>query len=177
MAMKGVVFCEFLQFVEVSHGADMVDDIIDAAGVVGAYTAVGTYPHQEMVALSRALCAQTGIELPALLHAFGKHLASVFERGFSEYFARSETLFEFLASIDDHIHIEVRKLYPDAELPTFTVVAQEARQMTLDYHSPRHMEDLAAGLIEGTSQHFGTPVLVEQSALPDGGTRFRVSLC
>lgn len=27
--------------------------------------------------------------------------------------------FQFLKNIENYIHVEVRKLYPDAELPTF----------------------------------------------------------
>jgi len=55
--MKGVVFTEFLDMVEAKFSADMVDDIIDDAKLAsgGAYTAVGTYPHSEMVALGVAL--------------------------------------------------------------------------------------------------------------------------
>lgn len=174
--MKGVVFSEFLEFVEARHGADMVDDIIDASGASGAYTTVGTYPHAELVALATQLCQRTGQTMPEMLRRFGRHMAGVFERSFAEYFARSNCLFEFLASVDDHIHIEVRKLYPDAELPAFDVTERDARHLVLDYRSPRRMEALAVGLIEGAADRFGASVDVSTMPLDDGGTRIAVRL-
>lgn len=174
--MKGVVFSEFLEFVEARHGADMVDDIIEASGAGGAYTTVGTYPHAELVALATQLCQRTGQTMPEMLRRFGRHMAGVFERSFADYFARSTNLFEFLASVDDHIHVEVRKLYPDAELPTFEVAERDAQRLVLDYRSPRRMEALAVGLIEGAASHFGTTVDVATSALGDGGTRIAIRL-
>lgn len=174
--MKGIVFSEFLAFVEQVHDADMVDDLIEATGVGGAYTSVGTYPHSELVALVTELGRRTGQPVPALINAFGSHLASVFARTFPDYFARSSSLFDFLASVDQHIHVEVRKIYPDAELPSFRTIAKTERTMTMDYSSPRHMETLAVGLIEGTARHYATPVKVESSPGPDGGTRFTLTL-
>ena len=48
----------------------MVDDIIDASALPsgGAYTAVGTYHHGEMLALCSALAERTGEPVPALVH-------------------------------------------------------------------------------------------------------------
>ena len=74
--MKGVVFTEFLEMVEARFSADVVDDIIDAANLPsgGVYTAVGTYPHEEIVALVLALAQQTGLSVRDLLLVFGEHL-------------------------------------------------------------------------------------------------------
>ena len=54
--MKGMVFTEFLEMVESTFSADMVDDIIDdsAPPSGGAYTSVGTYDHQELVGMVTA---------------------------------------------------------------------------------------------------------------------------
>jgi predicted homoserine dehydrogenase-like protein len=65
--MKGIVFTEFLDMVETTISADAVDDVIEAAGVPsgGAYTAVGTYDHKEMVSLVGALSEVSGHPVPA----------------------------------------------------------------------------------------------------------------
>ncbi len=67
--MKGLVFTEFLDMVEQRFSADMVDDIIEASDLPsgGAYTAVGTYSHSEIVALVQQLAIRTGIAVPDLL--------------------------------------------------------------------------------------------------------------
>ena len=76
--MKGVVFTEFLDFVAARHGEDMVDDIIEASALPsgGAYTAVGTYNHEELVTLCSALAAATGENQSDLVRDFGTHLSS-----------------------------------------------------------------------------------------------------
>ena len=49
--MKGMIFTEFLDMVEERFGLAVADRIIEAGGssTGGAYTAVGTYDHREMV--------------------------------------------------------------------------------------------------------------------------------
>ena len=55
--MKGMIFTEFLEMVENAYGWEVQENIIDAAALPndGAYTAVGTYDHQELVSLVVAL--------------------------------------------------------------------------------------------------------------------------
>lgn len=179
--MKGIVFTEFLGFVRDHHGEDMVDDIIDASELPsgGAYTAVGTYHHGEMLALCSALAARTGESVPALVRLFGDRLSDSFARTHPAFFARAGNLFDFLESIEGHIHVEVRKLYPDAELPTFTVESRTPTRIVLLYRSPRRMGHLSEGLIHGSARQYGVQVLV--SAEPIAGTdaqavRFTVDL-
>ena len=127
--MKGMVFTELLSFVEQIHGADAVDDLIDACDLPsgGAYTAVGTYDHAEMQALVAALSRQSKTPQNELLEVFGEHLIGRFRISFPDFFKAAPTLFEFLESIDRRIHVEVRKLYPDAESPNFAPSASTTR--------------------------------------------------
>lgn len=53
-----------------------------------------------------ALSARTGVAAPELVKAFGHHLLSRFTQGHVEVFARSTNVFDFVASIDGHIHVE-----------------------------------------------------------------------
>ena len=63
---------------------------------------------------------------------------------------------------EDIIHAEVRKLYPDAELPSFIVEYHDADRLVLLYQSPRHFEDLAEGLMHGCVAHFKEPIRIIQ---------------
>lgn len=116
--MKGVVFTEFMELVETRMGLEMLDRIITEADLPndGAYTSVGTYDHAELVRLVQALSNASGLTVPQLIHLFGEHLFQRFSVQYKALFADSRTAFDFLARIDDVIHVEVRKLYPDAEL-------------------------------------------------------------
>lgn len=179
--MKGMVFTEFLEFVERRFGEDMVDDVIEAADVPngGAYTAVGTYSHGEMVSLVVALADKTGAPPETLVREFGEALSDTFAREFPDFFRRAGNLFDFLTSIEDHIHVEVRKLYPDAELPTFTVESRTPARLVIVYRSPRKMGHLSEGLIIGSAKQFGVDVRVRTEPLEAGdglAVRFTVEL-
>ncbi|MEZ5646848.1 MAG: heme NO-binding domain-containing protein [Burkholderiaceae bacterium] len=175
--MKGVVFTQFLAMVEQAFSADMVDDIIDDAHLPsgGAYTAVGTYPHEEMVAMVAALSQRTGLPVPELVRAFGQHLFGRFVQAYPSFFDGVSDTFQFLSGIEHIIHAEVLKLYPDAELPRFEVEHHDPQRLSLLYQSPRHFEDLAEGLMQGCIAHFGEPIRLRRETAPtQRGHRFHL---
>lgn len=176
--MKGVVFTEFLEMVEDRFSPDMVDDIIDDAQLPhgGVYTAVGTYPHGEIVAMVVALSQRSGVPVPDLIRVFGQHLFGRFVKAYPAFFVGVNDAFQFMSGIEDIIHAEVLKLYPDAQLPRFTVEHHDAHRLVLLYQSPRHFEDLAEGLMHGCVAHFGHPVHIEREATPDGAQAQRFIL-
>ena len=69
--MKGIVFCEFVEMMEAEFSAEMADEIISSTELEsgGAYTAVGTYDHNEMLALVTQLSEKTGAPVPDLVEA------------------------------------------------------------------------------------------------------------
>jgi hypothetical protein len=171
--MKGVVFTEFVEMVEDRYSLDMVDDIIDDAGCEsgGRYTAVGTYDHREMTGLVGALSKRTGEPAAGLLRAFGEHLFARFVHTHPTFFAQPSDAFSFLSGIEDIIHAEVRKLYPDAELPSFDVERRDERILVLVYASSRHFEDLAEGLLRGCVAHFGGGEVLTREVVGSGEAR------
>lgn len=166
--MKGLVFTEFLEMVEAAWSYEMVDRIVDEANLPsrGAYTAVGTYDHAEMWSLVTRLSHASGQAVPDLLQAFGRHLAGRFTHSHPQFFS-APSLFDFLASVDAVIHVEVRKLYPDAELPHFEVAERTPERLLLVYRSPRHFGDLAEGLILGAARHFGESVRISRETVSE----------
>lgn len=176
--MKGVVFVEFLEMVEAEFSADMADDIIDDCELPsgGAYTAVGTYDHAEMVSLVGALSQRTGMPAPDLIRAFGEYLFERFHVHHNDFFDGIHDSLDFLERIEDVIHVQVRKLYPNAELPRFEIERPDPDHLRMVYRSDRHMGDLAEGLIRQCIAHYGTPVTVERHNLDDSGGRVRFEL-
>lgn len=170
--MKGMVFTEFLELVEDRMGGlAMVDRIIMDAKLPndGAYTAVGTYDHGELVRLVVALSAATATPVPDLLRMFGEHLFQRFSLAYPDFFARVNGAFDFLHRIENVIHVEVRKLYPDAELPSFAYEEPAAGELVLFYSSPRGFGDLAEGLLHGCIAHFQEPIQLIRTDLPPVG--------
>jgi hypothetical protein len=174
--MKGMVFTAFLEMVEDKFSADMVDDIIDDANLPsgGAYTAVGTYDHKELVSMVVALSKRTNIPATDLVAIFGENMFSLFYIGYPNFFAGVPTAFDFLMSVDQVIHVEVLKLYPEANLPKFDCELN-GNTLTMTYRSPRCFSDLALGLIKGCGQHFGENLHIEREDLSAESTKFIIT--
>jgi hypothetical protein len=178
--MKGIVFTEFLEMVEQKFQPEMVDTIIDRSRLPsgGAYTSVGTYDHREIVELVGQLSAVTGSPVPDLVRTFGRHLFGRFTQLFPQYFEGIGSALEFLPKVHDYIHVEVLKLYPDAELPSFECHPEGRGGMVMIYRSSHPFPDLAEGLILGCVEHFRDPVQVCREDFRDVGgaaTRFVLS--
>jgi hypothetical protein len=172
--LKGLVFTTFYDFCEDQVGADALDEIIEAADLphAGGYTSVGTYPFDEMVALITAYVRRSGLTMPVVMEQFGAFCFASWVKKFPHLFADRD-LFDVLANINDFHESEVRKLYPDAELPSFEVAARTAHYIVLEYKSCKPLADLAVGVIRGAGEHLGSPVSVSY-ATGAGGIRFHV---
>ena len=153
--MKGIVFTEFLELVENEFGLEVVQQIIDECELetAGVYTSVGTYSHKDMFKMVAKLSEIKGLPVPALLTVFGEYFFTTLKTKYP-VFVEKPNLFSFLNSIDQYIHPEVLKLYPDAELPRFQAEIKNDNEMVLNYMSSRKMLDLAIGLIKGAANHF-----------------------
>ncbi len=149
--MKGIVFTEFFQLVETLFGTDMVDDIIDDCELEtdGAYTAVGTYNHVELLHLVGALSKHSNIPVKDLVYKYGHHLFSRFSELMPHFFEEPQSAFEFLESVHDTIHVEVKKLYPEANLPSFKTTREDDKTLIMVYESQCPFADFAHGLMAG----------------------------
>jgi len=171
--MKGIIFTEFIEMVEDKFGFEVADKIITSSKLPsgGAYTAVGTYDFDEIVQLVSNLSIKTGIGLSDLLFTFGDHLFSRFFSVYPHFFEGKKNTFEFLSELEDYIHVEVLKLYPDAQLPAIaTEIMPDGNSMKMLYKSSRKMSDLALGLMTGCARHFNEDIIVEKISEDDEGT-------
>jgi hypothetical protein len=177
--MKGVVFTEFLTMVEETHSLAMVEGIVERANLKsgGVYTSVGTYPVEEMVSLLQELSHATSQSIPDLLKSFGRYLIRRFVAAYPGFFSSQTSCFDFLKGVDSYIHVEVRKLYPDAALPSFHYKDVGSSTLEMEYRSPRGLADLAEGLMLGAAEHFHEAIALKREDLSDGrGTHVRFTL-
>jgi hypothetical protein len=168
--MLGLVFTEFLEMVEQAYSLDLVDELIEENNLAsgGAYTSVGLYQAGEMLVLVSALSEKTGTPVDELVRAFGHHLMSRFVALYPGFFESDSGTFGFLQSIEDHIHVEVKKLYSNARLPRIDTRLSNGSTLILDYFSHRPMADLAMGLIEGAIEHFGERIVISRESFEAG---------
>ena len=176
--MKGIVFTELIEMVESDLGIDIADRMIANANVSnqGAYTAVGTYDHGELIRMVIALSEETGISVPDLVRAFGRHMFAQFSKSYPQFFDGIDSAIDFLPMVETYIHVEVRKLYPDAELPTFDCTVDDG-VLEMTYRSRRPFADLADGLIRACIEHFGDSMNVTRVELgAQDGTEAKFTL-
>lgn len=173
--MKGIVFTEFLDLVEDKFGLEMVDKIINSSTLAsgGIYTSVGTYEFSEMLQLLNHLSVNTGIKIDDLLLVYAEHFFDVLERSYPDLLARYTGPIEMLSSIENHIHIEVRKIYPDAELPVFEVLEKTDDKLIMIYKSSRAMHHFGLGLMNKTFEHFDAKATITLEKLKEDGTEVK----
>jgi hypothetical protein len=163
--MKGMIFTEFLEFVEQNHGLEMVDSLITSCDLPshGVYTSVSTYDVGELVSLIVELSRRTEIPVSKLIFEYGRYLFQFFVRTKGAFLVHFSSAEQLLASVENQIHVEVRKLYPDAELPSIRYEKISERHSRVIYESSRPLADLAEGLIVGAVAHFGDPVEITRT--------------
>ena len=173
--MKGIVFTEFLELVEDKFGLEMVDKIINNSDLEsnGVYTSVGTYKFSEMLQLLQHLSSYTGISIDDLLLVYAEHFFSVLEESYPGLLATYSDPIEMISSIENHIHVEVRKIYPDAELPSFEVVEKTENSLRMIYKSSRAMHHFGLGLMNKTFEHFNSTATIVLENLKEDGTEVK----
>ena len=155
--MRGVVFTELIEFVEEKLGFEIADKMLSDAKLShgGIFTQGGNYPFEEMVQLLTALSKLTGKHPNELLEIFGEHLFHVLVKIYSKDIKENQNSLDFIDSVEEYVHVEVKKLYPDAELPTFTTKSKSENKLVIIYQSEKRLDAFAFGLIKSCGNYFG----------------------
>lgn len=173
--MKGIVFTGFLELVEDKYGLEMVDEIITNSNLEskGIYTSVGTYSFSEMLQLISNLSKFTNICADDLLLVYGEHFFSILLRSYPDLIKRYTDPIELLSSIENHIHVEVKKIYPEAELPRFEVLEKSSNSLIMIYKSSRAMHHFGLGLMNKTFEYFNSTANIILEQIKDDGTEIK----
>jgi hypothetical protein len=156
--MKGIVFNLLEELVRRNYGEDTWDALLEAAGVGGAYTSLGSYDDAE---LGRLVMTASGLlkQPPeAILRWFGRNAMPSLAEKFPTFFASQAATRPFLLTLNEIIHPEVRKLYPGADVPVFDFDNSSPDALIMGYSSSRKLCALAQGFIEGAAEHYGEDV-------------------
>lgn len=155
--MKGTIFVELIKMAETAFGEETVDMVLDKADLDngGAFTTVGNYPCSELVKIVVAFSEHSGLSPEVLQIKFGHWMLEHFVVAYPQFFKDKSDAFAMLESIEAEIHVEVRKLYPDAELPTFATERTAQNHLKMVYESPRPLSAFCHGMIEACLDHFG----------------------
>lgn len=178
--MKGLVFSQFIDMVEERFGPDLCERIIAAADLPsgGVYSSLGTYDFEEMESLVSCLSQETGTAPGQLIKAFGMHMFGRLVSLYPQFLEGEASTMSFVPKVENYIHHEVRKLYPDATLPSFAIEEETPERLVFVYQSPRPLGDMAEGMLLGCVDHFGEDIELHRQDLPtpNGGGRSRFTL-
>ncbi len=165
--MKGVIFTEFLDMVESSDGMELADRVLTKVcpGEVG-FTSVGTYDYQIMIRLIMEYSDAVDKPTRDVIRNFGKYLFHRLRAVYPTSTVDVSNSIEQILKVENVIHEEVTKLYPDAELPHFTFPQSADGVFQIEYLSARPFADLAEGLIAACIEHFKDDFVIERSDLP-----------
>ena len=170
--MKGIIFTTFNDMVEQEIGIETWDAILDSVNPEskGVYTAVEDFPDEELFAMISDLSEKTGTPIVELVTAFGQYLFHTFAIKHGVFVDDKSNFLDFLKSIDEVIHKEVEKLYPNPNLPSLHWEQHDENSLELYYSSPRKLCHLADGLIKGAAQKYKTKYTMEHSPCMHDGS-------
>ncbi|MEK6152190.1 heme NO-binding domain-containing protein [Flavobacteriaceae bacterium 3-367] len=176
--MKGIVFTEFMEMVESKFGLETADTIIELSDLPsqGIYTSVGTYDFNEMLSLITNLSKEIKLPVDELIYTFGLYLFTSLGKAHPEVIQSYNSPLGLLYSIEDHIHVHVKKLYPDAELPTFKILEKTDSSISLIYSSSRGLYRLAHGLMQKAFEHFNGSATIAYELLKEDGTEVKFDI-
>jgi hypothetical protein len=174
--MKGIIFNLVGEVVVGAYGEDAWDDILDAAGLDGSYTSLGSYPDDDLFRLVGAASTQLETEPRVVVRMLGEGAIPLLAQRYPGFFEHTTTR-DFLLTLNDIIHPEVRKLYPGADVPEFEFQTSGDGDLVLGYQSPRKLCALAEGFIRGAATHFGEQVAIEQPQCMHDGAESCLLAC
>lgn len=169
--MKGIIFTTLSDMVEEKYGLATWQSLLDKTKPEneGAYTAGGTYSDVELSSLIHELSQEIKVDVSELMESFGEYMFPVLAQKYTYFIPEGTNLKDFLKSIDSIIHIEVRKLVPDSQLPEIQYIDPCTDELIMLYRSPRKLCHLAVGLTKGAAKYFNENIQIKQTKCMHNG--------
>lgn len=161
------------QLVARGHGEDTWDALLNAGGLDGVYTSLGSYPDEDLGKLVSAAADALDVRPTGCsgLDATRCRCLPALPPALRAAHARS-----FVLTLNEIIHPEVRKLYPGADVPEFDFDVGEG-MLSMGYRSARKLCSFAEGLLTGAADHYRERVTIEQpSCMKRGDDRCVVEI-
>lgn len=154
--MNGLLFKEFLNFVELSTCYETVDTIILKSNLPtdGAYTTIGTYPPEELFRLITSLSEEIVKPEKKIIQDYGEHMFGVYLTKYSHCFSRYASTFHFLCGIDSIIESSLRSFYHDSTSLHYQCTVILANATIITYMASPHFADFSEGILRQLINHY-----------------------
>ena len=175
--MKGVLFSIVEDAITAEHGAETWDRLVTSSGVDGAYTSLGDYPDDEFYRLIKVGADDLGVSERELTRHLGHSALLALGARYPGFFEPHTRALDFVLTINDVIHPEVRKLHREADPPQFDFSLTADGDLVVEYHSRRRLCALAEGMLRGAGTYYGDDVVVGHDLCREEGDSRCVLRC
>lgn len=158
--MKGIIFNLLEQFITENFGEEKYAQIIKQCNLktTEPFVGPGTYPDEDMIEIVVNTSKELNITVPDALKGYGKFAFFKLAEKFPFFVKPYQHPKAFLMSVEDIIHVEVRKFYKDAYTPQFIYTDTSPDTLTITYHSERKLYHLMEGLLDGVGEFYKVPI-------------------
>jgi predicted hydrocarbon binding protein len=175
--MQGVIFTAFSDMIIEKMGMEQWNELLDKTSPdsKGIYTSGDQYKDSELINMVITLSEKTGISVESLVEHFGKYLFTSLYKRSSIDVTNIDNLRELLLSIDSIIHVEVKRVHPQAYLPKFEYDEGENKELIMYYFSKRKLCHASVGLILGAAEYFKQEIeIAHPECMHDGAERCKL---
>lgn len=155
MRVQGIMFNLVEEAVIHHHGEDVWDQLLDQAGLGGAYTSLGSYPDDDAFRLLNAAANALDLSPFEALRWFGRAAIPLLAVRYPRYFVGLADSRSFVIRVKNFVHPEVGSIYPGAHVPALGFSNETDGSLVLTYSSGRKLCAMAQGLMEGAAERFG----------------------
>lgn len=178
--MKGEIFNLLESFVCENFGEEQFERIYDAALPLmitkEPFVGPSTYPDSDFLNLVGETIAQLEITLDEGARAFGKYCFPRLGSKIPGYLTQFSHPKDFLLTLHDVIHVEVKKILLNSEPPEFRYEDLGDNTLVMIYRSKRKLYSFAEGLFDGVAEYFQVPIQVVRTVTDplNGECRFEL---
>jgi len=161
--MQGSIYTTFSEMVIEKMGMEVWNDLLVKVNPSskGVYTKGMQYNDSEIMSYVTELSKITKVDIPTLVRTFGGYLFIHLFNNSPADLSHIDNLKDFLISIDSVIHKEVKRVYPQAYLPTFEYSDNPDGNLVIFYQSKRKLCHLSEGLILSAAEHFKERITIK----------------
>lgn len=172
--MKGMVFNLLEDFIVAGHGQDTFEKIYKNTNLITKDPFIGpqVYPDEDFLALVSTACTELSLPVEAAVREFGKFCFPKLIEVDESFTKTTSSTLDFLKTVHGIIHVEVKKLHPDAELPAFSYSDLNNNTLVMEYRSTKKLCFFAEGLIDSCASYFGESVKISQGKCHHKGDQY-----
>ncbi len=175
--MHGLIHTELAKFVKSQRGKKFWPKVLQKAQLADRlYLQVGSYPDEEIRAIVAAAAELMAKSIDELLEEFGFFLVPQLIESYRGYVDPKWKTMELLLNTEQTIHRVVRLKDKFAAPPRLKFSQTGESSLLLEYDSPRRMQAVARGMINGVADFYGERVSIRESSGHSESCRLEIEI-